>query len=154
MFAVFNRPISRYSSCTLWCNSSMVVATVRCYTRGVRAVQKTEHLSTVFGSITPVTPLSRGKTIVLSCPPPLTILLAVSRMRRASITIIVDTLPLWRPRRSSTGTWLHLCSAFTVSCRPPADTSGDYAPCASRGRSFLRNCSMIPPAPARSSGRW
>src|ERR1700730_11898301 len=32
--------------------------TVRFYTRGVRAVHKTEHLSAVFGSITPVTPRS------------------------------------------------------------------------------------------------
>jgi site-specific recombinase XerD len=36
----------------------MVVATVRFYTRGVRAVHKTEHLSAVFGSITPVTPIT------------------------------------------------------------------------------------------------
>ena len=33
-----------------------MVATVRFYTRGVRAVHKTEHLSAIFGSITPVTP--------------------------------------------------------------------------------------------------
>ncbi len=58
MFAVFNLAISRRSSCTLWRNSSMVVATVRFYARGVRAVHKTEHLSAVFGSITPVTPTS------------------------------------------------------------------------------------------------
>jgi len=32
------------------------VATVRFYTRGVRIVHKTEHLSAVFGSIAPVTP--------------------------------------------------------------------------------------------------
>ena len=37
-------------------------------------------------------------------------------------------------KRSSTETWLHLCSAFTVSRRPPADPSGDYAPCAYRGQ--------------------
>ena len=36
----------------------MMVATGRFYTRGVRAVHKTEHLSAVFGSITPVTPSS------------------------------------------------------------------------------------------------
>jgi hypothetical protein len=67
MFAVFNRPISRRSSCTLWRNSSIVVATVRFYTRGVRAVHKTEHLSAVFGSITPVTPYpgtARGRARV------------------------------------------------------------------------------------------
>ena len=33
----------------------MVVATARFYTRGVRAVHKTEHLSAAFGSITPGT---------------------------------------------------------------------------------------------------
>ena len=66
MFAVFNRAISRRSSCTLWRNSSIVVATVRFYTRGVRAVHKTEHLSTVFGSITPVTPCTgEAEQIVL-----------------------------------------------------------------------------------------
>src|SRR5271157_4000915 len=43
-------------SCTLWRNSSIVVATVRFYTRGVRAVHKTEHLSAVFRSITPAIP--------------------------------------------------------------------------------------------------
>src|SRR5258707_15249775 len=64
MFAVFNLAISRRSSCTLWRNSSIVVATVRFYTRGVRAVHKTEHLSAVFGSITPVTPRS-GRSIWL-----------------------------------------------------------------------------------------
>ena len=57
MFAVFNRAISRRSSCTLWRNSSIVVATVPFYTRGVRAVHKTEHLSAVFGSITPGNPI-------------------------------------------------------------------------------------------------
>src|SRR5271166_4350924 len=56
MLAVFNRAISRCSSCTLWRNSSIVVATVRFYTRGVRSVHKTEHLSAAFGSIAPVTP--------------------------------------------------------------------------------------------------
>ena len=56
MFAVFNRAISRRSSCTLWRNSSIVVATVRFYTRGVRAVHKTEHLSAAFGSVAPKTP--------------------------------------------------------------------------------------------------
>ncbi len=56
MLAVFNRAISRCSSCTLWRNSSIVVVTVRFYTRGVRAVHKTEHLSAAFGSIAPVTP--------------------------------------------------------------------------------------------------
>src|ERR1700716_2380420 len=56
MFAVFNRAISRRSSCTLWRNSSIVVATVPFYTRGVRAVHKTEHLSAIFGSITPGDP--------------------------------------------------------------------------------------------------
>jgi hypothetical protein len=34
----------------------LLVATVRFYTRGVRAVHKTEHLSAAFGSIAPVTP--------------------------------------------------------------------------------------------------
>jgi hypothetical protein len=34
----------------------MVVATVRFYTRGVRTVHKTEHLSAAFGSITPGNP--------------------------------------------------------------------------------------------------
>src|SRR5258708_40124488 len=57
MLAVFNRAISCCSSCTLWRNSSIVVATVRFYTRGVRAVHKTEHLSAAFGSIAPVTPI-------------------------------------------------------------------------------------------------
>src|ERR1700730_7422258 len=57
MFAVFNRAISRRSRCTLWRNSSMMVATVQFYTRGVRAVHKTEHLSAVLGSIAPVTPI-------------------------------------------------------------------------------------------------
>ena len=37
-------------------------ATVRFYTRGIRSVYKTEHLSAVFGSITPVTPTHRGKS--------------------------------------------------------------------------------------------
>jgi hypothetical protein len=35
----------------------MMVPTVRFYTRGVRAVHKPEHLSAVFGSITPLTPV-------------------------------------------------------------------------------------------------
>jgi non-heme chloroperoxidase len=48
--------------------------------------------------------LSMGKTIALSYPPTLTILLGISRMSRASIMIIVDTCPFWRPRNSSTGT--------------------------------------------------
>jgi phosphoglycerate dehydrogenase-like enzyme len=39
------------------------VATVRFYTRGVRAVHKTEHLSAAFGSIAPVTPTSRGPIV-------------------------------------------------------------------------------------------
>src|SRR5690242_3829729 len=58
MFAVLNRAISRRSSCTLWRNSSIVVATLPFYTRGVRAVHKTEHLSAVFGSNTPGDPKS------------------------------------------------------------------------------------------------
>src|SRR5271167_968028 len=65
MFAVFNRAISRRSSCTLWRNSSMMMATVQFYTRGVRAVHKTERLSAVFGSITPVTPT---RVEALPCP--------------------------------------------------------------------------------------
>jgi pimeloyl-ACP methyl ester carboxylesterase len=43
--------------------------------------------------------------------------------------------------------------AFTVNRRPPADTSGELLPARTAGSSFLRNCSMITPAPARSSGR-
>jgi hypothetical protein len=39
----------------------MVVATVGFYTRGVRAVHKTEHLSAVLGSIAPVTPGSEAR---------------------------------------------------------------------------------------------
>ena len=56
MFAVFKRAISCRSSCTLWRNCSIVVATVRFYTRGVRSVHKTEHLSAAFGSVAPKTP--------------------------------------------------------------------------------------------------
>jgi len=40
-----------------------VVATVRFYTRGVRAVHKTEQLSAAFGSITPVTPSDRTEPL-------------------------------------------------------------------------------------------
>ena len=36
-----------------WRNSPMMVASAQFYTPGVRAVHKTEHLSAVFGSITP-----------------------------------------------------------------------------------------------------
>jgi hypothetical protein len=49
-----NRAISRRSSCTLWRNSSMMVPTVRFYTRGVRAVHKTEHLSAVLVPLLPL----------------------------------------------------------------------------------------------------
>jgi hypothetical protein len=59
MFAVFNRAISCRSSCTLWRNCSIVVATVRFYKRGVRSVHKTEHLSAAFGSVAPKTPRYR-----------------------------------------------------------------------------------------------
>ena len=59
MFAVFKRAISCRSSCTLWRNCSIVVATVRLYKRGVRSVHKTEHLSAAFGSVAPKTPRYR-----------------------------------------------------------------------------------------------
>jgi hypothetical protein len=70
-----------------------------------------------------------------------------SRMSRASITLIVDTFPLWRPRSSSTGTWLHLCSAFTLVAGRPQIHQGIMLP-ARTGRSFLRNCSMSMITPA------
>jgi hypothetical protein len=63
MFAVFNRAITGRSSCTLWRNSSMMVATVQFYTRGVRSVHKTEHLNAVFGSVTPGDPYTTGEQI-------------------------------------------------------------------------------------------
>jgi hypothetical protein len=32
-------------------------------------------------------------------------------------------LPLWRPRNSSTGTWLSSCSEFAVNHRPASTTN-------------------------------
>jgi hypothetical protein len=56
---MFNRAISRRSSCNLWRTSSIALATGRFYTRGVRTVHKTERLSAVFGSVTPGNPPSQ-----------------------------------------------------------------------------------------------